>query len=103
MTPIYNASTLRKVSSESCLAKFNYVRDNYVPEALCKINEANFAAASDGRNSSCKMFDFSTMGLTTQELQHHFRIGLKTELEALGLKVDILMKANNTIDITCRW
>lgn len=103
MTPIYDANTLRKISFDTCLANFNYVKDNYVPKALCKINEANFAAANSGQNSSNETFNLLAMGLATEELQNYFRVGLKTELASLGLKVNILIRANSTITITCKW
>ena len=42
MTPIYNADTLRKVSTDARLAEYNRIKNNYVPAALCKVSEANF-------------------------------------------------------------
>lgn len=103
MTPIYDANTLRKVSSDTRLADFNYVKDNYVPKALCKINETNFAAANSGRNSSSETFKLLDMGLTTEEMQNYFRIGLKTKLEALGLIVNIFTNTNSIITVFCKW
>jgi len=103
MMPIYDADTLRKVSSDARLAEFNYVRDNYVPKALCKINEANFTAANAGRSFSHEKLNLLVMGLATEESQNYLRIGLKTELETLGLKVDIVMRPNGMMEITCRW
>ncbi len=103
MTPIYTASTLRKVASDSRLVELNRVKENYVPKALDKVNEDNFSAANSGRNSSVSNLNLLAMGLATEELQNYLRIGLKTELETLGFVVDILMKANGMMTITCKW
>ena len=103
MTPIYNADTLRKVSTTARLAEFTRIQDNYVPQALCKMNDANFSAANEGRNSSTITLNLPALGLTTQDTQDYLRIGLKTELETLGLKVDFHIMNGGMIRITCKW
>lgn len=103
MTPIYNADTLREVSTTARLAEFTHIQDKYVPQALCKVNEMNFSAANEGRNHSTITFNLPSMGLTTQDAQDYFRIGLKTELESLGITVNILIIHGGRIQITCKW
>ena len=95
MTPIYNASTLVRVATNARMAEYNRIKNNYVPKALCKINEANFQSASDDFNLLC-------MGLTTEEAQNYFRVGLKTELEELGFKLKIELN-NGMMKVTCKW
>jgi len=103
MTPIYDAATLYRVTTNARIAEFTRIQDNYVPQALCKVNDANFYAANEGQNSSTITLNLLDMGLTTEDTQNYLRIGLKTELETLGLKVDILMIAGGKIRISCKW
>ena len=102
MTPIYNAKTLIQVASNARLAEYNRIKNDYVPKALCKINEANFAAANAGFQSATDDFNLLCMGLTTEEAQNYFRIGLKSELEELGFKLKIEVH-NGMMQITCKW
>lgn len=102
MTTIYDAATLRKVSSDARLAEYARIKEEYVPSALNKINEANFAAANTGRQSSVEDFNLLCMGLSTGEAQDYFRIGLKSELESLGFHVAINSN-NGMIKVTCTW
>lgn len=102
MTPIYDANTLRKVSSDARLAEYNRIKNNYIPAALYKVNEANFAAANAGFQSAAEEFNLLRIGLSTQENQDYFKIGLKSELEELGFKVAIISD-NGMIKVTCVW
>lgn len=102
MTPIYNAKTLLQVATNARLAEYNRIKNDYVPKALCKINEANFAAANAGFQSATDDFNLLCMGLTTDETQDYFRIGLKSELEELGFKLRIEVH-NGMMQITCKW
>lgn len=102
MTPIHDAKTLRQVATNARLAEYNRIKNDYVPVALCKINEANFAAANAGFQSAMEDFNLLCMGLTTEEAQSYFRIGLKTELEELGFKLEIKFN-NGMLKVTCKW
>lgn len=102
MTPIYNASTLRKVSTDARLAEYNRVKNNYVPTALCKVNDANFEAANAGYECATYDFNLLCMGLSTQESQNYFRVGLKSELEELGFKLKTELN-NGMMKIICKW
>lgn len=102
MMPIYDANTLRKVSSDARLAEYTRIKNDYVPAALNRINEANLAAANAGCQSSIEDFNLLCMGLSTQEAQNYFRIGLKSELEELGFKVVINLD-NGMIKVICKW
>lgn len=102
MMPIYNASTLVRVATNARLAEYNRIKNDYVPAALCKVNEANFAAASAGFQSATNDFNLLCIGLTTEEAQDYFRIGLKSELEELGFKLKIEVN-NGMMQITCKW
>ena len=102
MTPIYNADTLRKVSTDARLAEYNRIKNNYVPAALCKVSEANFEAANAGYEHAEHDFNLLCMGLSTQESQNYFRVGLKSELEELGFKLKIELN-NGMMKITCKW
>ena len=102
MTPIYDANTLRKVSSDARLAEYTRIKNEYVPAALNRINDANLAAANAGYQSSVENFNLLAMGLATQETQNYFRIGLKSELAELGFKVAI-NSSGSMIKVTCVW
>ena len=102
MTPIYNASTLLRVSTTARLAEYNRIKNDFVPKALCKINEANFTAANAGFQSATDDFNLLCMGLTTEEAQDYFRVGLKSELEELGFKFKIELN-NGMMTVTCKW
>lgn len=102
MTPIYDAATLYRVATDARIAEYNRIKNDYVPKALCKINEANFAAANAGFQAATDDFNLLCMGLTTEEAQNYFRIGLKTELEELGFKLKIELN-NGMMKITCKW
>lgn len=102
MMPIYNASTLVRVATNARLAEYNRIKNDYVPTALCKVNEANFAAANAGLQSAMEDFNLLCMGLTTEEAQDYFRIGLRTELEELGFKLEIKLN-NGMMQVTCKW
>ena len=102
MMPIYNASTLVQVSTHARLAEYNRIKNDYVPAALCKVNEANFTAANAGFQSAAEDFNLLCMGLTTEEAQDYFRIGLRTELEELGFKLEIKLN-NGMMKVTCKW
>lgn len=102
MTPIYNAKTLLQVATNARLAEYNRIKNDYVPAALCKVNEANFAAADAGFQSAMTDFNLLCMGLTTEEAQDYFRIGLRTELEELGFKLEIKLN-NGMMKVTCKW
>lgn len=102
MTPIYNASTLFRVTTNARMAEYNRIKNDYVPEAIRKINEANFAAANAGFQSAADEFNLLCMGLTTEEAQDYFRIGLKTELEELGFKLKIELN-DGMMKVTCKW
>lgn len=102
MTTIYDASTLLQITHEARLAEYTRIKNNYVPAALKKINDANFAAANAGFQSAIDDFNLLCMGLTTEEAQDYFRIGLKTELEGLGFKLKIELN-NGMMKVTCRW
>lgn len=103
MLPIYDADTLRKVSTAARLAERARIQKDYVPQALCKVNEANFSAANKGKNTSVIALNLSAMGLTTEDTQMYLRLGLETELKDLGLKVDIQVVNTCMIKITCQW
>ena len=103
MTPIYDADTLRKVSTTARLVELARIQENYVPQVLCKVNEANFSAANEGQNSSTITLNLPAMGLTTEDTQRYLRMGLRTELESLGLKVDIYVMNAGMIRINCKW
>ena len=102
MMPIYNAKTLFQVTANARIAEYNRIKNDYVPAALCKVNEANFAAANAGFLSATDDFNLLCMGLTTEEAQDYFRIGLKSELEELGFKLKIELN-NGMMEITCKW
>lgn len=102
MTPIYNASTLARVTTNARMAEYNRIKNDYVPKALCKINEANFAAANAGFQSATEDFNLLCMGLNAEEAQYYFKVGLKTELEELGFKLEIKLN-NGMMKITCKW
>ncbi len=102
MTPIYNANTLRKVASDARLAEYTRIKNDYVPAALNKINEANLAAANTGCQASVEDFNLLCMGLATQETQDYFKIGLKSELKELGFEV-VINSNNGMIKVTCMW
>lgn len=102
MTPIYNASTLVRIAANARMTEYNRIKNDYVPKALCKINETNFAAANAGFQHATNDFNLLCMGLTTEEVQNYFRIGLKTELEELGFKLKIELN-NGMMKITCKW
>ena len=102
MTPIYDANTLRKVSSDARLVEYTRIKNDYVPAALNRINDANFAAANAGCQSSVENFNLLAMGLSTQETQNYFRIGLKSELEELGFQVAVNSN-DGMIKVTCVW
>lgn len=102
MTPIYNAKTLRQVTTNARIAEYNRIKNEYVPVVLCKVNEANFAAANAGFQSSMDDFNLLFMGLTTEETQNYLKNGLKTELEELGFNVKIELN-NGMMKVTCKW
>lgn len=102
MMPIYNASTLVRIATNARLAEYNRIKNDYVPAALCKVNEANFAAANAGFQSAAEEFNLLCMGLTTEEAQDYFKIGLRTELEELGFKLEIKFN-NDMMKIICKW
>lgn len=102
MTTIYDAATLRKVSSDARLAEYARIKEEYVPAVLNRINEANLAAANAGCQSSVENFNLLCMGLSTAEAQNYFRIGLKSELESLGFHVAINSN-DGMIKVTCTW
>ena len=103
MTTIYDASTLRQITHEACMAEYTYIKDKYVPAVLDKINDANFAAANAGLQLAEHNFNLSCMGLTTEEAQGYFRVGLKSELERLGFKLKIELFNNGMMKVTCKW
>lgn len=102
MTTIYNASTLRQITHEACIAEYTNIKNKYVPAVLDKINEANFAAANAGYQSAEQNFNLLCMGLATEEAQGYFRVGLKSELERLGFKLKIESN-NGMMKVTCKW
>ena len=102
MTTIYDASTFLQITREARLAEYTRIKNNYVPAALNKINDANFAAANAGFQSATDDFNLLCMGLTTEEAQDYFRIGLRTELEELGFKLEIKLN-NGMMKVTCKW
>ena len=102
MTPIYDANTLRKVSSDARLVEYTRIKNDYVPAALNRINDANLAAANAGYQSSVEDFNLLAMGLSTQDAQNYFKIGLKSELEELGFKV-VISSSSSMIKVLCKW
>lgn len=102
MTPIYNAATLRKVSSDARLAEYNRIKNDFVPAVLCKMNEANFAAANAGYRSAADDFNLLCMGLCSEKSQNYLEEGLKSELKELGFatvtKID-----NGMLKVMCTW
>jgi hypothetical protein len=102
MTPIYNAATLRKVSADARLAEYNRIKNDFVPAVLCKMNEANFAAANAGFQSAADDFNLLCMGLSTEESQNYLKIGLKSELEELGFSTVIKID-NGMLKVMCTW
>jgi len=103
MTPIYDADTLRKVSATARQAEFARIQKDYVPQVLCEVNEENFSIANKGKNYSVITLNLPARGLTTEDTQKYLRMGLRTELESLGLKVDIYVMNAGMIRITCQW
>lgn len=103
MMPIYDADTLRKVATAARLAEQARIQKDYVPQVLCKVNEANFSAANEGKNTSFITLNLPAMGLTTKDTQMYLRLGLETELEGLGLKVNIDVTIVGMIKILCQW
>ena len=102
MTPIYNADTLRKVSSDARLAEYNRIKNDFVPAILCKMNEANFAAANAGFQSAADDFNLLCMGLSTERSQNYLKNGLKSELEELGFSTVIKID-NGMLKVMCTW
>lgn len=102
MTPIYNAKTLFQVTANARIAEYNRIKNDYVPAALCKVNEANFAAANAGFQSATDDFNLLCMGLTTEREQNYFKTALASELEELGFKIKIELN-NSMIEVTCKW
>jgi len=103
MMPIYDADTLRKVSHTARLAERARIQKDYVPQALCKVNEVNFSVANKGKDCSITTLNLPAMGLTTEDTQMYLRLGLETELKGLGLRVDIDVINAGMIRITCKW
>lgn len=103
MTPIYNASTLREVSTATRIAEYNRIKNDYVPAALLRINEENFSAADSGFQSATVDFNLLCMGLTTERAQGYFRTALAAELEELGFTLKIELFNNSMIKVTCKW
>lgn len=102
MTPIYNAATLRKVSSDALLAEYNRIKNDFVPVVLCKMNEANFAAANAGYQSATDDFNLLCMGLSSERSQNYLKNGLKSELEELGFSTVIKID-NGMLKVMCTW
>lgn len=102
MTPIYNASTLRKVSSDAIIAEYTRIKRDFVPTVLYKVNEANFAAANAGCQSATNDFNLLCMGLSTKESQNYLKKGLQSELIGLGFKT-IIEIYNDMMKVTCTW
>ena len=102
MTPIYNADTLRKVSADARLAEYNRIKNDFVPVVLCKMNEANFAAANAGYQSAADDFNLLCMGLSTERTQNYLKNGLKSELEKLGFSTVIKID-NGMLKVMCTW
>lgn len=102
MTPIYNASTLREVSTATRIAEYNRIKNDYLPAALLKVNEANFSAANTGLQIATVDFNLLCMGLTTERKQNYFRTALAEELEKLEFKLKIELN-NGMAKVTCKW
>jgi len=102
MMPIYNAATLRKVSTDARLAEYNRIKNDFVPAVLCKMNEANFAAANAGFQSASEDFNLLCMGLPSEESHHYLKIGLKSELEELGFST-VTKIENGMLKVMCTW
>ena len=102
MTPIYNAATLHKVSTDAIIAEYTRIKRDFVPIVLCKVNEANFAAANAGYQSATDDFNLLCMGLYTEESQNYLKKGLQSELAGLGFKT-IIKIDNGMLKVTCTW
>jgi hypothetical protein len=102
MTPIYNAATLRKVSTDARIAEYNRIKNDFVPTILCKMNEANFAAANAGYQSAADDFNLLCMGLFSEQSQNYLKIGLKSELEELGFST-VTKIENGMLKVMCTW
>lgn len=103
MTPIYNAKTLREVSTNARLAEYNRIKNDYIPDALLKVNKNNFEAADNGHNSSFCQFNLLCMGLDTDDAQDFFKIGLQSTLKELGFKTTVEISNTKILNITCTW
>lgn len=102
MTPIYNASTLVHVATNARIAEYNRIKNDYIPAALLRVNEANFSAAECGFQSATTDFNLLCMRLTAEREQDYFKTALAAELEELGFKLKIELN-NGIMEITCKW
>ena len=102
MAPIYNAKTLLQVATNARIAEYNRIKNDYIPAALLKINEANFSAADCGFQSATDDFNLLCMGFTTERAQNYFKTALAAELEELGFKLKIELN-NGMMKVTCKW
>lgn len=102
MMPIYDAKTLLQVATNARIAEYNRIKNDYIPAALLKINEANFSAADSGFQSAADDFNLLCMGLTTERAQNYFKTALAAELKELGFELKIELN-NGMMKVTCKW